>query len=150
MQTIGQNEAASNARTAANLNYAQTAGITQQKAGQLDQEKSQTAEDTAITTAKSQGEIANSAANQGLGAPTIASSLNAAMFGIGRQQGVADTNDLNARAQLAQEIEGAQVTRNSAIAGAPKASILGVGIGLGSDVLKGISAGQSASRAGGS
>lgn len=147
MQTIGQNQLAESTRTAANLNYAQASDVTQQKAMQLDQEKSQTAMDTAITTARAQGEIANSASSQGLGKASISSALHAEMFGIGRNQGIADLNDLNARAQLANEMRGAAITRETTIAGAPKASALAVGLGVGSALLGGANSYNTAKRA---
>lgn len=147
MQAIGQNQLADSTRQAANLNYAEASNTAQQKAMQLDQEKSQTAEDTAIATARSQGAIANSASAQGLGAASISSAIHADMFGIGRQQSLADLNDTNARAQLAQEARGAAISRDTAIASAPKASVLGVGVGLGSAVLSGFNSFNTAKRA---
>lgn len=131
MTHVGTNQAYHANELAANLNYAHESDILGQKAMQLDQEKSETAEDTAIATAQAQGAIAASASEQGLGAPSIAQALHADMFGIGRQQSIADLNDANARAQLANERQGAKITRESTIASKRKSSFLELGMGVG-------------------
>lgn len=146
VQHIGTNQAWEANRVAANLNYARESDIIGQQALQLDQERSEAAFDTAITAAQAQGSIAASAADQGLGAPSIAQALHADMFGIGRQASIADLNDLNARAQLANEKRGAAITRESTIASKPRSGTLNLALGVGNALVGGVQAGMAAGR----
>lgn len=146
MQHIGTNQAYKANQLAANLSYANESDIIGQKAGQLDQEKSETAEDTAIAAAQAQGSIAASAADQGLGAASISQSLHASMFGIGRQQGIADLNDSNARAQLSNEKRGNSISRQSQIASKSRSSLAELGIGVGKGVMSGFQARDAAAK----
>jgi hypothetical protein len=70
------------------------------------------------------------------------------MFGSGRNQSIADLNDTNARAQLAEDMRGAAITRDTSIASAPKASVLGVGLQVGSAIMSGVNATNTAKKAG--
>lgn len=141
---IGTNQAYHANELAANLNFAQDTNVINQKAVQLDQEKSETAFDTAITAAQAQGALSASAADMGLGAPSIAQQLHSDMFGIGRQAGVADLNDANARAQLAQEQKGAEMSRQSQIISKPRSSGLQLGLGVGKAALSAYNVGHPA------
>lgn len=147
-QHIGTNQAYHANKLAANLNYAQDMNVAGQKAGQLDREKSEAAFDTAIVSAQAGGAIAASAADQGLGAPSIAQALHSDMFGIGRQQSIADLNDLNARTQLAQERTGADITRQSTIASKSRSGLVPLGLGVGNAALKGYNSYSATKRAG--
>lgn len=149
VEHVGTNQAYAANKQGANLNYANQREVIQQKAVQLDQEKSETAFDTAIATAQAQGSIAASASDQGLGAPSIAQALHADMFGIGRQQSLADLNDSNARAQLANERKGADITRQTTINSKPRSGAAQLGLGVGKGILAGFNAAGSAQKAGG-
>jgi hypothetical protein len=114
-QYVGEKQAYSANKTAANLNFANQHDILQQKHIQLDQQNSENALDTAIATVKAQGEVAASAASLGMSSSSIVGALNADMFGIGRQYSAEQTNDQNQRVQLANESRGAEIARNSQI-----------------------------------
>jgi multidrug efflux pump subunit AcrA (membrane-fusion protein) len=146
MDHVGTNQAYHANELAANLNYAQQSNTLGRKAVELDQAKSEDAADTAIATARAQGEISASASDQGLGAPSVSSALHASMFGIGRQASIADLNDANARAQIAAERQGANLSRQSQIASKSRSSLLQLGLGVGGGILKGVSAGTAAGK----
>jgi N-acyl-D-aspartate/D-glutamate deacylase len=143
-QYVGEKQAYSANKTAANLNFANQHDILQQKHIQLDQQNSENALDTAIATVKAQGEVAASAASLGMSSSSIVGALNADMFGIGRQYSAEQTNDQNQRVQLANESRGAEIARNSQIAAVAKPNLLNLGLGIGGAALKGASAYSSA------
>lgn len=140
VQHIGTNQAYQANKLAANFNYANDLQNLGQKRVELDQERSENAFDTAIATAKEQGRIAASATDQGLAPTSIVQQLNASMSGIGRQAGVEDTNDQNARIQLAQEATGADIRRQSQINSKPRSSGIQLALGVGQGVLSGFNA----------
>ncbi len=144
----GQNKLSSANAQAANLTYANQHNTLAQEAVQLDQERSEKAFDTAVTSIKSEGEIAASATDQGLSATSITQALNASMFGIGREASVDDINDENQRQQLANQDRGNQINRQAQINRVPKAGLLSTALGVGQGILSGVNAGVSASHAG--
>ena len=147
-QYAGQNAAAKQNEQIANLNYANQEQTIAQKAVQLDQEKSERTFDSAISSIQSQGAIANSASDQGLGASSIVQAINAGQFGIGRQDSVADINDQNARQQLGNESAGADITRRSTIMQKQPGNPISLALGVGQGVLSGITAANKAKKAG--
>lgn len=137
---MGQRQQITVDRQVSNLNFAQQSNIISQKKIQLDQGKSEDAFDTAIATVRAQGAVAAGAANQGLSGASIIQAVNADMFGIGRQVEAQNINDENQRIQLANELAGADLTRRSEIASKKKPGALDLALGIGGDVLKGVSA----------
>lgn len=148
VEHIGTNQMAKATETAANLDYANRVNVINQQAVQLDQEKSARAEDTAIAAAQAEGRIAASAADRGLGYSSISQALHSEMFGLGRQDSIANLNDLNQRAQLANEQQGAAIAREAKIASAPKSGLLNLGLGVGKGVMSGFNAYSGAKKAG--
>lgn len=145
---IGQNQLASANQKAANLNYANRKDVIAQQGVQLDEEASQRTEDSAITSLRAEGEIANSAGDMGYAPTSITQSINAAMFGIGRQDTIAQTNDTNQRQQLAAGLEGADITRQSQILQHGRSSWADLGLGVGNGIVSGVKAGIGAKQAG--
>lgn len=145
---VGQNQLAKANEHAADLNYANRRTVIGEQTNQLDQEASQRVEDSAITSLKAEGEIVNSAGEMGYAPTSITQAINASMFGIGRQDSVAATNDNNQRQQLAAGLEGADISRQTQILQHGKSSWAELGLGIGNGVLKGVNAGVSAKNAG--
>jgi hypothetical protein len=141
---IGTNQAYSANKQAANYNYANDLTTLGQKRVELDQARSENAFDTAIATAREQGRIVASATDQGLAPTSITQQLNSAMFGIGRQAMAEDTNDQNARIQLAQERTGADIRRQSQINSKPRSSGVQLALGVGQGLLSGANTYKSA------
>lgn len=135
----GQSQQAASARTVAGLNFANRSNIVAQQSTQLDQERSEKALDTAITSVRTQGTISASASDLGYGPSSLISALNADEFGIGRIVAVDEVNDRNSRLPLSNELTGANIERVSAIARNPKPSKLGLAIGLGQSLTQGAS-----------
>ena len=144
MTHIGTNQAYKANKQAANYNYANDRTNIGQKQVELDQEGSENAFDTAIATAREQGRITASASDQGLGSQSIISSINAGMFGIGRQAEVERINDQNSRIQLAQDLTGADIRRQSQINSKPRSSGAQLALGIGKGILSGVQAGNGA------
>jgi hypothetical protein len=144
MTHIGTNQAYKANKKAANFNYANDLTTLGQKQVELDQEGSENAFDTAIATAREQGRITASASDQGLASSSIISSINAGMFGIGRQAEVERINDQNSRIQLGQERTGADIRRQSQINSKPRSSGLQLALGVGKGVMSGVQAGNAA------
>lgn len=134
---IGQNEAHAQATQNANLNYANKRDTISAQANQLDQQKSENAFDTALTSIQSEGTIAANASEQGLAPTSIAHSINASMFGIGRNATVEEKNDQNQRLQLGTNLQGAAIQRQSDIAKTPGGSLITLGIGTGKALVGG-------------
>lgn len=147
MQHVGQNQAYEANRQAANLSLARDNDALNRQQVQLDQQRSENVLDTAITTLKSQGEIAASASSQGLASSSIVRSLNADMFGIGRQATAEQKNDLNQRVELANSRTDAQLRRQNQINSMRKSSLLELGVNLGQSALSGYNAYSGAKKA---
>lgn len=145
---VGQNQMASANRQAANYNYAREREAIGRQDVQLQQENSEAAFDTAITSAGERGKIAVSAAENGLAPSSLVSQLNAGMFGIARQRSAELTNLTNRRVALADSRTDAALRRDSQIASKPKATVASLVIGLGSAAVQGVNAHGTASRAG--
>ena len=141
---VGQRQAFRANERAANLTAANERNILEQQRVQLDQERSETVLDTAIASAQSQGRISASASERGLGNASLIQSLNADMFGIGRQASTEEANDQNARNQLATQSQGITLDRNARVASVSKPSGLGLVLGIGSGVASGITSFQQA------
>lgn len=141
---VGQKQAYKANVVASNLNFANQYNIEQQKHGELDQQKSENAFDTAIATVRAQGSVAAGAASMGLSQGSIVQALNADSFGIGRQAGAEDTNDANQRVQLSNELQGADIERQSQISKVSKPGLADLALGIGAAGLKGASAYTSA------
>jgi hypothetical protein len=131
LQHIGQNQAYAANKTAANYNYANRMDVIDQQRVQLDQAKSENVFDTAIAGLKAEGSIAASAGDMGYGHASIASALNADMFGLGREASVEDAADQNQRVQLGNEKTGAAIARTSQINSMSKSSGLQLALGIG-------------------
>lgn len=145
---VGQNQRAAANTKAANMNYAGQVGAINKQDAQLQQEHSEQSFDTALTQLKAKGDIAASAGDMGLSSGSLVSQVNAAMFGVGRQNAVEQTNFDNQRAQLASSKYNAAVARNNQIAQVPKASTASLVLGIGSAALQGDNAYNSATKAG--
>lgn len=130
MSHVGQNQAYAANKTAANLNYAQDRQAVGAQAVELDQERSEKALDTAVSTVKAQGEVSASAADMGLSSGSLIHAINADMFGIGRQEMSDLTNDQNSRLQLSRQLEGASITRQTTINSMRKSSGLDLILGV--------------------
>jgi cell division protein FtsL len=141
---VGQKQAYSSNVTASNLTAANEYNILEQKRVQVDQERSESALDTAIAAAQSQGRITASASEQGLSNTSLIQALNADMFGIGRQASIESANDQNQRNQLSNESQGVELDRRARIASVSKPSGLSLVLGIGQGALGGISAYQGA------
>lgn len=135
VQFIGQKQQAHVARTYANLNYANRYNIVQQQSGQLDQEHSEKALDSAIVAAQAGGRISASSADLGYSGASLEQAINADLFGIGRQESADAVNERNARTQLGNELTGARIERASTIARNPGPSTAGLVLGIGKSVL---------------
>jgi hypothetical protein len=135
----GQKQAYASNATAANLNFARQSDIINQKATQLNQERSEKAFDTAIVAARSRGRINAALSDRGLAPGSIVTQLNADMFGLGRQVSMEEANDRNARAQLGNELAGAEVSRSNQINSMAKPSKLSLILGIGQGVMSGVS-----------
>lgn len=134
VQYKGQQFQSEQAATYANLNYANRYNIVQQQGTQLSEERSQKAMDSAIAAAQSGGRISASAADMGFSGASLEQSLNADLFGLGRQSESEAINDRNQREQLGNELTGAGIERASTIASHPKPSSLGLVLGIGQAV----------------
>jgi hypothetical protein len=141
---IGQKQAYNSNVIASNLTAANESNILDQKRVQIDQERSESVLDTAITAAESQGRISASASERGLSNTSLIQALNADMFGIGRQASIESANDQNQRNQLSNEKQGVELDRRSRIASVSKPSGLSLVLGIGQGALGGISAYQGA------
>jgi hypothetical protein len=137
-QYMGEKQAYKVNQQVANLNYANNANIIQQKRVQLDQEKSEKAVDTAITTVRAEGAVSAAAGSMGLSSSSIVQAINADMFGIGRQFTADETNDQNQRLQLANELSGADIERRGKIASVSKPGLGTLGIAIAGDAVKGV------------
>ena len=137
---VGQNQAAKANEKSANLTAANEFNTRQQQATELDQAKSERAVDTAITTAQSEGAISASASERGLGSQSLIQSLNASMFGIGRNASIEDLNDQNQRVQLGNEATGSEIRRQSRINSVQKGNPLSLVLGVGGAALSGATA----------
>lgn len=135
---VGQRQAFNANQTAANLTSANERNILEQQRVQLDQEKSESAFDTAIAAAQSQGRISASASEQGLSNSSLIGALNADMFGIGRAASIESANDQNARNQIATQSTGIELDRRSRIASVSKPSGLSLALGIGGAALSGV------------
>lgn len=131
LQYKGQQQAYDANKTAANLNYAQRLTTIGEQRAQLDEKQSQTKFDEAITAAKSEGSVINSASSMGLAPSSLVHALNTTDFGLGQTSSVETINDRNARLQLGNEATGAEISRqsqiNSVTAPNPLSLILGIG-----------------------
>lgn len=136
---IGTNQAAAATEQAANIDFARESDALARDQVSLDQEKSEKAFDTAITAARSKGDIFTFGADTGASSTSLAQQLNASMFGIGREATADDINDTNARVEIANRRGDAQVRRQSRINSAPRSSTLSLLIGLGTAGVQGAS-----------
>ncbi len=128
---VGGRQASEANRQAANFNYAREQDAIGRQDVQLQQENSQKAFDTAITSASERGKIAVSAAEGGLAPSSMISQLNAGMFGIGRSRDAELTNLTNTRNQLSENRVDAAIKRDTQIASMPKPTVASLVIGVG-------------------
>lgn len=143
MTHIGTNRAYAANEQAANLGYAQDQNALGQQQVQLDQERSQSALDTAISTLQAQGQIAASASSSGLASSSLIHSVNASMFGIGRQVDAEKTNDFNTRQAIAASRTEADLKRQNQINSRTRSSGLELALGIAQAGAKGYSTYQS-------
>lgn len=147
MTYVGANQAYEANRQAANLSYAQDSNAIGRQQVQLDQERSESALDTAIASLQAQGEIAASAASSGLASSSIIRSVNAEMFGIGRNATAEEKNNLNRRVELASSRSEADLRRQNQINSRSRSSLLELGVNVGAGALQGYNAYSSAKEA---
>lgn len=147
MTHVGTNQAYQANKDAANLSYAQESNAIGRQKAQLDSQRSEDVFDTAIATLKSQGEIAASASSQGLASSSIVRSLNADMFGIGRNATIEQRNNTNQQIELANSRTDAELRRQNQINSAPRSSLLQLGVNLGKSALQGYNAYSGAKKA---
>lgn len=145
---IGQGQAYKANETAANINYARDQDAAGRQQVQLDKKASENSFDTAIAQLQAEGDIAASATDRGLGTSSIVQSLNASMFGIGRQATAESINDRSARQNIAESRTDAQVRRQSQINSLSKPSSLSLVLGIGQGALAGANAYNGAKKAG--
>lgn len=134
---VGQNEQAKNAKTIANLNYARESDAVGAQSRQQDQAQSENVFDTALAGIQAQGDITASASDQGLAPTSIAHSINASMFGLGRNASLEEKNANNRRLQLGTDLEGAGISRQASIAEHPKGSLITLGLQSASAIASG-------------
>lgn len=144
---IGTNAAYKANKQAANYSYARDTEAINRQDSQLQAEHSESAFDTAIAIAGESGRISASASESGLGSSSIASQLNAAMFGAGRQATAEDINFRNTRAEIASSRTDAELRRQAQINSKPRSGTLSLAIGLGQDAMSGFNAAQGAKKA---
>lgn len=143
---IGTNQAYKANQQAANYSFARDTEAINRQDAQLQAENSERSFDTAIAIAKDQGAIAASAATQGLAAGSIASQLNAGMFGIGRQATAEDVNFRNQRQEVANSRTDAELRRQNQINSRPRSGALQLALGIGEAAASSYSSYQGAKR----
>lgn len=146
---VGQNALSKANKTAANYNYARDQEAIGRQDSQLQGEHSEKVFDTQIAELKSQGSIAASASDLGASGSSLASMVNASMFGIGRQATDENINFRNTRNEFTGAKTDAQLRRQNQINSMPKATTASLVLGLGKSAMAGYNAGQAASKAGG-
>lgn len=139
LQYSGQQKAYDANVTAANMNFAnQNQTINTEKA-QLDAKLGERHFDEAITQAKSEGQVVNSASASGLAPSSLVHALNASDFGLARTSSVENINDANARQQLMNEQQGARIDWQSQINKVAQPNPLSLILGIGGSVAGGAS-----------
>jgi hypothetical protein len=123
MGFIGTQAAHHVAVQTANLNYAAKDEQTQRENALVSGQQANTNLTDAVAQAQSMGRIATSAASLGLGQYSSHQLLAADATAYNRRMGIEDANYDNKRANIQTELEGASLTRSSAIAQAPKANL---------------------------
>jgi len=127
---VGTNQAYKANQQAANYSFARDQEAINRQDAQLQAENSESAFDTAIAIAQDQGAIAASASTQGLAAGSIASQLNAGMFGVGRQATAEDINFRNQRQEIANSRTDAELRRQNQINSRPRSGALQLAVGI--------------------
>lgn len=145
---VGQNALSKANEQAANYNYAREQGAINRQDVQLQEEHSQKVMDTAIATLAARGDISASASSMGLSQGSLASQINASMFGIGRNATIEDKNFTNQRIELANSRTDAELKRQNQINSQPRATTASLVLGLGKSALSGYNSYQGASKAG--
>lgn len=128
---IGQQQQARAAKQAANENFSAKVGAVNSQALQLSQEASEDSVTGSIKMAQDFGRIAASASTLGLGKSTLAPFLGDTLAGDARDVGVAQLNIRGRRAALGDDLYGAQLARQSAIAGTPAPSPYSLALNIG-------------------
>lgn len=119
MGFIGQQQAASANKKAANLNYNLKVEQASRQNAQLSEQQTQTALTDAVTIAQNFGRIATSASSLGLGRTTAHRLLGVAATGANRALAANEANYANKRVDLQTELTGASIQRSSQIASVP-------------------------------
>jgi hypothetical protein len=145
---VGQNALSSANEKAANYNFAREQEAIGRQDSQLQDEHSQKAFDTQLAQLKSQGAIAASASDMGLSRASIASQVNASMFGLGREASDEATNFRNSRNELTGQKVDSQLRRQNQINSQPRATTASLVLGLGKAAAAGANSYQSAKKAG--
>lgn len=138
-QYVGMNQQYEVNRQASNYNYARDREAINRQDVQLQEQNSQNVFETAIAAAQARGAVAVSAAEQGLGVPSIAGRLNAEMFGLGKQATTDQINFTNQRQELASNRTDAEIKRQNQINSKQKGSPLSLILGVGKAVVGGAS-----------
>jgi len=134
---VGQNQAASANRDAANIDHARDTDALNRRQVELDQIDTENAVDTAIASLQAEGQIAASATARGLAGPSVVQALNASMFGVARDVTAEHITDQNQRLGIARSREDADVRRQSRINQVPRGSVVRLALGLGNAALSG-------------
>lgn len=131
MTHVGTNQAYKANKEAANYSFARDTDAINRQDAQIQAENSERTFDTAIAIAKDQGAIAASASSRGgLSGSSIASQLNAGMFGVGRQATAEDINFRNQRTEIANSRTDAELRRQNQINSKPRSGALQLGLGI--------------------
>lgn len=135
MSFVGQQQAYSQNREAANIQYANTWNAEQQKAGQVNQKQSEDKLSNVIDFAQHFGRIAASATTMGVGSGTLGAVQSSAGVESNRKAGIIDLNARNERGQIGTELQAANLRRTATINSVAKPNLLSLGLSIGGDVL---------------
>lgn len=131
-------------RLAANLNFAQDYNALAARGVQISQQRSEDNVTALIAKITEQGRISASAGALGLADPTVSALSNAAGFSIGRDASIAQLNADLQQQEVARDVQGARLGRDSRVKAAKGPSSLELVLGLGKAGLQGVNAYTSA------
>jgi len=145
---VGQNALSKANEKAANYNFAREQEAIGRQDSQLQAEHSNKVFDTQIAELKARGAIAASASDLGASSSSVASMVNASMFGSGRQATDEAINFRNTRNEFTGAKVDAHLKRQNQINSQPRATTASLVLGLGKAGLQGVNAGNAARKAG--
>lgn len=135
----GQQAAAEQAQTNANINFSQKLEGLSAQGAEAERRDSEASFDRMIEFARAQGRIATGAAEQGLSSTSIGQQLQTSAFETGREGSIAEVNSRLEDAQRRREIEGADRQRNQIVAANQGPSPLSLILGIAGGVSQGAS-----------